>query len=126
MFKMIILLLTPSYQTNIIVNYASDILLSIGLDHDRSLLLGGVVSLFFWLGSLLGIYLIEKVGRKKLLYSGTIPMFVGYIIYLLMVKDGRPDHLWVAFAFLSLIIGSFGWSWLSVYVLLAPIIPTST
>ncbi|KAI8630639.1 MFS general substrate transporter [Xylariaceae sp. FL1651] len=106
--------------TNIIVNYASDILLSIGLAHDKSLLLGGVVSLIFWLGSLLGIYIIEKVGRKKLLYSGTIPMFVGYIIYLLMIKDGRPDHLWVAFAFLSLIIGSFGWSWLSVAWVLGP------
>ncbi|KAI0108854.1 MFS general substrate transporter [Nemania sp. FL0031] len=106
--------------TNIIVNYASNILIDIGLSHDLSLLLGGVVTLFFWLGSLLGIYLIEKVGRKKLLYSGTIPMFVGYIIYTLMVKDGRPEHLWVAFAFLSLIIASFGWSWLSVAWVLGP------
>ncbi|RYC54208.1 hypothetical protein CHU98_g12000 [Xylaria longipes] len=106
--------------TNIIVNYASNILINVGLSHDLSLLLGGVVTLAFWLGSLIGIYLIEKVGRKILLYSGTIPMFVGYIIYTLMVKDGRTDELWVAFAFLALIIASFGWSWLSVAWVLGP------
>ncbi|KAI1148767.1 MFS general substrate transporter [Nemania diffusa] len=106
--------------TNIIVNYASDILINIGLSHDLSLLLGGVVTLFFWLGSLLGIYLVEKVGRKKLLYSGTMPMFVGYIIYTLMVKDGRPDQLWVTFGFLSLIIAPFRWCWLSVAWVLGP------
>ncbi|KAI0449079.1 MFS general substrate transporter [Xylaria acuta] len=106
--------------TNIIVNYASNILINIGLSHDLSLLLGGVVTLAFWLGSLMGIYLIEKVGRKMLLYSGTIPMFVGYIIYTIMVKDGRTDQLWVAFAFLALIIASFGWSWLSVAWVLGP------
>ncbi|KAI0876976.1 MFS general substrate transporter [Hypoxylon argillaceum] len=106
--------------TNIIVNYASDILINIGLSHDLSLLLGGVVTLFFWLGSLLGIYLAEKVGRKKLLYSGTMPMFVGYIIYTLMVKDSRPDQLWVTFGFLSLIIAPFRWCWLSVAWVLGP------
>ncbi|TRX91485.1 hypothetical protein FHL15_007709 [Xylaria flabelliformis] len=106
--------------TNIIVNYASNILINIGLSHDLSLLLGGVVTLAFWLGSLAGIYLIEKVGRKMLLYSGTIPMFISYIIYTLMVKDGRTEELWVAFAFLALIIASFGWSWLSVAWVLGP------
>ncbi|KAI3321416.1 MFS general substrate transporter [Xylariaceae sp. AK1471] len=85
--------------TNIIVNYALNILINIGLGHDLSLLLGDVVSLLFWL-----------VGRKKLLYSGTIPMFVSYISYTVMV----------AFTFFSLIIASFGWSWLSVAWVLGP------
>ncbi|KAL7622422.1 hypothetical protein AAE478_007927 [Parahypoxylon ruwenzoriense] len=106
--------------TNIIVNYSSSIFITIGLEEDLSLLLGAVVCISFWLGSLLGIFLIERVGRKKLLISGTIPVLVCYIIYMVMVKDGRSTQLWVAFAMTCLLMAAFGWSWLPCAWVLGP------
>jgi hypothetical protein len=74
--------------------------------------LGGLVGIAFWLGSLLGIFLIERVGRKKLLISGTIPVLVCYIVYMIMVKDGRPAQLWASFGVTCVLMAAFGWSWL--------------
>ncbi|KJZ79730.1 hypothetical protein HIM_01199 [Hirsutella minnesotensis 3608] len=106
--------------TNIIVNYSSNIFMTIGLDENTSLLLGGFTCVSFWLGSLLGIILIDRVGRKKLLISGTVPVFICYLVYMFMVKDGRPAQLWVAFAMICTLMAAFGWSWLSVPWVLGP------
>lgn len=66
----------------------------------------------FLLGSILGIFLIDKIGRKRLLISGTIPVLIGYIVYMIMVKDGGQTQLWVAFGATCVILTAFGWSWL--------------
>ncbi|EXJ74455.1 uncharacterized protein A1O5_02751 [Cladophialophora psammophila CBS 110553] len=97
---------------NIVIYYSSTVFLQLGISAKLSLVLGGVASISFWVGSLFGIALIERVGRKKLLVSGTIPMLVGYCIYTPMVKNGGTGQLWVAFGATCLICVAFGWSWL--------------
>jgi MFS family permease len=77
--------------------------------------LGGIVSIAFLVGSVLGVFLIDRIGRKKLLISGTIPMFFLYILYMIMVKNGGQTQLWVAFGATCAIMVAFGWSWLSTY-----------
>jgi len=103
-------------QVNIVIYYSSTVFLNLGLPAKTALVLGGIASICFWLGSLIGIALIERIGRKKLLISGTIPMLIGYLVYLPMVKNGGQNQLWIAFAMTCLICISFGWSWLPVYV----------
>ncbi|KIW13728.1 hypothetical protein PV08_08919 [Exophiala spinifera] len=97
---------------NIVIYYSSTVFLQLGISAETALVLGGVASISFWVGSLFGIAFIERIGRKKLLISGTIPMLIGYCIYLPMVKDGRSTQLWVAFGATCLICLAFGWSWL--------------
>jgi hypothetical protein len=99
---------------NIVIYYSSTVFLQLGISANLALILGGVASLSFWIGSLLGIALIERIGRKKLLVSGTIPMLIGYCIYTPMVKNGGTAQLWVAFGATCLICVAFGWSWLPV------------
>lgn len=74
--------------------------------------MGGVISIVYFLGTLIGVVIIDKVPRKSLLYSGTIPMVILYIVYMIMVKDGGNAQLWVAFAVTCMIMFAFGWSWL--------------
>lgn len=62
----------------------------------------------------MAIPLIEKIGRKKLLISGSAVMLIGYCIYMPMVKNGGQTQLWVAFAATCLFVCACGWSWLSV------------
>ncbi|KIW83182.1 hypothetical protein Z517_02427 [Fonsecaea pedrosoi CBS 271.37] len=97
---------------NIVIYYSSTVFLQLGISANLSLVLGGVASISFWVGSLFGIALIERVGRKKLLVSGTIPILIGYCIYTPMVKNGGTAQLWVAFGATCLICVAFGWSWL--------------
>jgi len=99
-----------------VIYYSSSIFLNLGIAANISLILGGVASLCFWLGSLVGIAAIEKFGRKKLLLSGSLPMLIATCLYCAMIKDGRDAHLWVAFACTCVICVSFGWSWLPAYV----------
>jgi MFS family permease len=100
-------------KTQIVVYYSSSIFITLGIENRLALILGGIVSIAFFLGSILGVLLIDRIGRKKLLISGTIPMFVLYIVYMIMVKNGGQAQLWVAFGATCAIMFAFGWSWLS-------------
>ncbi|EXJ71764.1 uncharacterized protein A1O5_05574 [Cladophialophora psammophila CBS 110553] len=99
--------------TQIVVYYSSSIFITLGIENGLALILGGIVSIAFLLGSILGVFLIDRIGRKKLLISGTVPMFVLYILYMIMVKNGGKAQLWVAFGATCAIMFAFGWSWLS-------------
>ncbi|OAL17529.1 hypothetical protein AYO22_11564 [Fonsecaea multimorphosa] len=101
---------------NIVIYYSSTVFLQLGISANLSLILGGIASICFWVGSVFGIALIERVGRKKLLISGTIPMLIGYCIYTPMVKNGGTAQLWVAFGATCLICVAFGWSWLPAHI----------
>ncbi|KIW62024.1 hypothetical protein PV05_02077 [Exophiala xenobiotica] len=110
---MVIQVLQEMTGTQIVVYYSSSIFITLGFEHGLALILGGIVSIAFLLGSIVGIFLIDRIGRKKLLMSGTVPMFVLYVIYTIMVKDGGKVQLWVAFGATCAIMFVFGWSWLS-------------
>lgn len=94
--------------------YSSTIFLQLGIVDETALVLGGVASIAFWLGSVAAIPLIEKIGRKKLLISGSIPMLIGYCIYTPMIKNRGTTELWIAFGATCVFCAACGWSWLSV------------
>ncbi|KIW64462.1 hypothetical protein PV04_09394 [Phialophora macrospora] len=109
----VIQILQEMTGTQIVVYYSSSIFITLGIENRLALILGGIVSIAFFLGSILGVFLIDRIGRKKLLISGTIPMFILYILYTIMVKNGGRAQLWVAFGATCAIMFAFGWSWLS-------------
>ncbi|MEY4834120.1 MAG: D-xylose transporter XylE [Bacteroidota bacterium] len=108
---------------NAILYYAPEIFKSLGSSTDVSLLetsILGVVNLIF---TLFAIKLVDKMGRKPLLYIGSIGMTialaaVGLFIYFDVVGN------WVL-PFLLLFMGAFSISWGPiVWVLLSEIFPT--
>jgi SP family xylose:H+ symportor-like MFS transporter len=108
---------------NAILYYAPEIFKSLGSATDVSLLetsILGVVNLIF---TLFAIKLVDKMGRKPLLYMGSIGMTialaaVGLFIYFDVVGN------WVL-PFLLLFMGAFSISWGPiVWVLLSEIFPT--
>jgi SP family xylose:H+ symportor-like MFS transporter len=108
---------------NAILYYAPEIFKSLGSSTDVSLLetsILGVVNLIF---TLFAIKLVDKMGRKPLLYIGSIGMTialaaVGLFIYFDAVSN------WVL-PFLLLFMGAFSISWGPiVWVLLSEIFPT--
>lgn len=103
-----------------VIYYSSNIFLNLGIAANTSLILGGVASLCFWIGSLVGISAVEKFGRKKLLLSGSLPMLIATCVYCAMIESGGDTQLWVAFGCTCLICLSFGWSWLPVLVISDP------
>ncbi|RMZ92562.1 hypothetical protein DV736_g198, partial [Chaetothyriales sp. CBS 134916] len=105
---------------NMVFYYSSFIFITIGIAQKTSLVLGGVASICFWLGSIFGIFLIDRVGRKNLLHAGTIPSLITYAIYIPMIKNGGQSQLWVAFAFTCVICFAYGYSWLPIPWVLGP------
>jgi MFS family permease len=99
---------------NMVFYYSSVLFIGLGIADQTALVLGGVTSVSFWLGSVLGIFLVDKIGRKNLLYSGSITMLIGYCVYAPMISHGGDTQLWVAFGATCLVVAACGWSWLSV------------
>ncbi len=109
---------------NAILYYAPEIFKSFGSDARASLLqtsLLGVVNLVF---TIVSIYLVDKAGRKPLLYVGTLGMFialvvVGYAAYYQITST------WLL-PFLLIFMASFSISWGPVvWVLLSEIFPNN-
>lgn len=77
---------------------------SIGLSEDLSRLLGGCSAIVFFVGTWPAIYLIEKVGRRKLLLGGSICTLCSMVAYtaLLATGNGRASVAWGAVAMLFL------------------------
>ena len=105
---------------NMVFYYSSFIFITIGIKAATALILGGITSLCFWLGSVAGIFLIDRVGRKNLLHLGTIPSLITYAVYIPMIKNGGPTQLWVAFGFTCVICFAYGYSWLPIPWVLGP------
>ena len=105
---------------NMVFYYASFIFITIGIASSTALILGGITSLCFWLGSIAGIFLIDRIGRKNLLHLGTIPSLITYAVYIPMVKNGGPTQLWVAFGFTCVICFAYGYSWLPIPWVMGP------
>lgn len=57
---------------NLVVYYITSVLqLNVGLDRNLSLLLGGVVNLMFFLGSLFPTFTLDRTGRRKPMMWGS-------------------------------------------------------
>jgi SP family xylose:H+ symportor-like MFS transporter len=107
---------------NAILYYAPEIFKSFGSDTNASLLetsMLGVINLVF---TIVSIYLVDRIGRKPLLYIGSTGMFVSLLVvgiaaYLQVISS------WLL-PFLLLFMASFSISWGPVvWVLLSEIFP---
>lgn len=107
---------------NAILYYAPEIFKSFGSNTDSSLLqtsLLGVVNMIF---TIVAIYLVDKLGRKPLLYIGSAGMFVSLAIVGIAAYY-QITSAWLL-PFLLLFMASFSISWGPVvWVLLAEIFP---
>lgn len=65
-----------------------------------SRLVAGFSALCFFMGTLPAIYLIEKLGRRKLLLSGSVGCLVAMVAFtaLLATSDGSEAMGWAAVA----------------------------
>ena len=101
-----------------IIYYASDVFVSFGLSQGtQALLATGVTGCVFFVSTVPAMFLIDKLGRKPMLYTGSIVMFLCMVTVGIIVAKFRhdwPDHVaagWVACALIWIYIGAFGYGW---------------
>ncbi|KAL1859994.1 hypothetical protein Plec18170_001943 [Paecilomyces lecythidis] len=116
-----------------IIYYASSIFQTLGLTSGTiSLLATGVVGIINVVVTIPAIMIIDKIGRKPLLFAGSIGMFVSMIITAVIVAKFQHDwqhHAaagWTAVAFIWIYIANFAYSWgPASWVLISEIFPLS-
>lgn len=97
-----------------------------------ALLATGVTGSVFLVSTVPAMLLIDKLGRKPMLYTGSIVMFVCMVTVGIIVAKFRhdwPGHVgagWAACALIWLYIGAFGYGWgPASWVLVSEIFPLS-
>ncbi|RKL46043.1 hypothetical protein BFJ72_g2952 [Fusarium proliferatum] len=116
-----------------IIYYASQVFESLGLTGGtQALLATGVTGVVFFVFTLPAMAIIDKVGRKPMLYVGSIVMLISMVLAGIIVAKFQHDwetHSaagWVAVAFIWLYVGAFGATWGPVsWTLVAEIFPLS-
>ncbi|WPG99477.1 Hypothetical protein R9X50_00229200 [Acrodontium crateriforme] len=116
-----------------IIYYASNIFMSLGLTGGTTALLAtGVTGVVFLVGTIPGMLVIDKLGRKPMLLIGSTVMFVSMVIVGVIVAKFRhdwPHHEvagWVAVALIWVYIAAFGATWGPVsWTLVSEIFPLS-
>lgn len=116
-----------------IIYYASNVFQDLGLTGGtQALLATGVTGVVFFVFTLPAMGIIDKVGRKPMLYVGSgvmwVSMVLAGIIAAVYHKDW-PAHMsaaWTTVAFIWLYVGAFGATWGPVsWTLVAEIFPLS-
>ncbi|KAI9924859.1 hypothetical protein ASPWEDRAFT_155105 [Aspergillus wentii DTO 134E9] len=116
-----------------IIYYASNVFESLGLTGGtQALLATGVTGVVFFVSTIPAMPIIDKVGRKTMLYAGSTVMLASMVIAAAIVAVYQHDwesHVaagWVAVAFIWVYIGAFGATWgPTSWVLVAEIFPLS-
>jgi hypothetical protein len=99
---------------NLITYYAPVIFQSIGLSRDVSLLVAGFNAVEYLLASLIPIWIIERVGRRKLMITGSTGQALCMMVLAITVRDGSQAAGYVACLCLFLFNTFFSWGWLTV------------
>ncbi|KAH6900458.1 general substrate transporter [Thelonectria olida] len=116
-----------------IIYYASSVFQDLGLTGGtQALLATGVTGVVFFVFTLPAMAIIDKVGRKPMLYVGSVVMWVTMVLAGVLAavyhKDW-PSHMgaaWTTVAFIWLYVGAFGATWGPVsWTLVAEIFPLS-
>lgn len=82
-------LLSPARERILTVQYAPVIFQqSVGISHNLSLLLAGFIGVVFWLSSCVPIWLIDRLGRRKLMLFAAVGQFITMGILAVTVHDG--------------------------------------
>jgi MFS family permease len=83
---------------NLITYYAPVIFQSIGLSRDLSLLIAGFNATEYLLASLIPIWIIERVGRRQLMMTGSVGQALSMLVLAICVRDGSKAAGYVACA----------------------------
>lgn len=126
-------MLTENSGIDAIIYYASQVFERLGLTGGtQALLATGVTGVVFFVSTLPAMAIIDKVGRKPMLYAGSVVMWFSMVIAGIIVAKFQHDwesHAaagWVAVAFIWVYVGAFGATWGPVsWTLVAEIFPLS-
>ncbi|MCJ1302408.1 hypothetical protein MMC08_005211 [Hypocenomyce scalaris] len=105
---------------NLITYYAPVIFQSIGLSRSLALLIAGVNATEYLLASLIPIFIIEKVGRRQLMITGSTGQALSMLILAICVQNGSQAAGYVAVLCLFTFNTFFSWGWLTTPWLYAP------
>lgn len=106
---------------NVIAFYVTIVLeTNVGLSKSTSSLVAGFVQIAFWLGTFPPIWMLDRVGRRKMLMGGSTALLVCMSIFTACIAVGMDATAMVALVFLCLYEVSFGMSWNSIPWLYAP------
>lgn len=83
---------------NLITYYAPVIFQSIGLSRNLSLLIAGFNATEYLLASLIPIWIIERVGRRQLMMTGSVGQALSMLVLAICVRDGSKAAGYVACA----------------------------
>ncbi|KAI1075367.1 quinate permease [Whalleya microplaca] len=116
-----------------IIYYASNVFQSFGFsDGTIALLATGVTGSVFMVSTLPAMFLIDKWGRKTMLMSGSVIMFVSIVTVGIIVAKFRHDWVhhasagWAAVVLIWIYIAGFGFGWgPASWVLVSEVFPLS-
>lgn len=98
----------------------------------QALLATGVTGVVFFVSTLPAMAIIDKVGRKPMLYVGSVVMWISMVLAGIIVAKFQHDWVthaaagWTAVAFIWVYVGAFGATWGPVsWTLVAEIFPLS-
>lgn len=96
---------------NLVNYYITTVLLSIGLDHNLSMILGGIAVVLFTIGSCVPAFFADRIGRRLPLVYGSFGCFVCFLVITILLNfqgNERCGQAAVAFFFLFQLIFGLG------------------
>jgi sugar porter (SP) family MFS transporter len=117
---------------NALIYYAPTLFETMGLDYEMQLVMSGVLNVLQLVGSLTGLWTLDRVGRRKLLIYGGVCMAAAHVVIAALV--GKYSYDWpshalegrVSAAFLYIFMLAYGFSWgPTPWVMPAEIFPSS-
>ncbi|ATY60584.1 General substrate transporter [Cordyceps militaris] len=117
---------------NALIYYSPTLFGTMGLDHNMSLVMSGVVNVVQLIGVVSSLWTMDRFGRRKLLLAGSAAMFTSHTIITSLVglySGNWPQHTtagWTSVAFLFMYMLAFGATWGPVpWAMPAEIFPSS-
>lgn len=93
---------------------------NVGLSREMSSLVAGFIQIAFWVGTIPPIFMIDKLGRRKVLMLGSTVLCIVMVLFTVGVALATPASSRLALGMLIIYEFSFGMSWNSVPWLYAP------
>ncbi|KAJ5685521.1 Major facilitator superfamily domain general substrate transporter [Penicillium majusculum] len=106
---------------NVIAFYVTIVLeTNVGLSRELSSLVAGFIQIAFWVGTFPPIFLIDRLGRRKVLMLGSTMLCLALVLFTVGIALKTPASSRLALGMLIIYEISFGMSWNSVPWLYAP------
>ncbi|OJJ79126.1 sugar porter family MFS transporter [Aspergillus glaucus CBS 516.65] len=106
---------------NVIAFYVTIVLeTNVGLSRELSSLVAGFIQIAFWVGTFAPIFLIDRLGRRKVLMLGSTMLCLAMVLFTVGIALETPASSRLALGMLIIYEISFGMSWNCVPWLYAP------